>query len=159
MIIPTGYRDELVRRVSFVFLGTPTTLLTHTHTGWKEGVAFAGVHLKLCSRYVALLAAPERLRTLSDPDVLVGEEHERTRRHDDTNNAVSPSSMCNLFCTVRRWRPEILPGFSFKENDVETLRQFMRPFIPLPPVDRVPPNPCHFAALPLVEKWPVRSFV
>jgi len=37
---------------------------------------------------------------------------------------------------------------SSKSNDVETLCPFMRPFTPLPPVDRVP---CHFAAPPRRE--------
>ena len=40
-------------------------------------------------------------------------------------------------------------------NDVETFRRFIRPFTPLPPVDRVP---LEFCRLPLVEKSPDRSF-
>lgn len=47
---------------------------------------------------------------------------------------------------------------SSKAYDAETLRSFMRPFTPLPPVDWV--SPLYFAAPhPLVEKSPVRSFL
>lgn len=50
IIIPAEYRNELLRRVSFMFLSTPITNLTFTHTGWKRGVAAARPDVAILSQ-------------------------------------------------------------------------------------------------------------
>lgn len=67
---------------------------------------------------------------------LLGEEHERTRRHNDTDNPLTQAQRATYFAQHEDGDSKCTPGS--KADDVETFRQFMRPFIPLPPADRVP---------------------